>query len=467
MKLSKKATMFFGANRRVVTASAPGRIDVMGGIGDYSGSLVLQTPIRERTRVAVALRGDGVFRAHSRSAKAAGRHHTAEFQLNQFNARGIKAFVANARQVLNEHSDTSWSAYLLGCALILNHEANANIQGADFWVETDVPIGKGISSSAALEVATMTALCKAAKINLSGNQLPILAQRVENGIVGAPCGLMDQLACTFGRENKLLPILCQPDVLGGPISLPKPFRLMGVDSGVRHAVSGSSYGDVRTAAFMGYSIIAAHLGATQAQLKRARRAALPFNGYVANIKPSQFENEFESLLPKTMTGKAFLQKYGETIDPYTTPVSSRAYSILPCVRYPIYENQRVKTFQTLLQYLNTGLVTNKARSDCAMQLGELMFQSHQGYNRCKLGSAATDALVERGIEFGPENGIYGAKITGGGSGGVVCFLCEGRKGAQSVRQIAALHAKDFNSEAAIFSGSSDGAHWVKPISIST
>jgi L-arabinokinase len=470
MRLSKQIKSFFGPNRHVYFASAPGRIDVMGGIGDYSGSYVLQMPIQERTGVYVALRNDGVLRAHSSSAKRAGHAETVEFNLTQFKTSKNK-FYTHANEVLCSDDDFAWASYIFGCALALIHDAGAPIQGADFWIETNVPIGKGISSSAALETAVMSALCSALKLKLDGNQLPILAQRVENEIVGAPCGLMDQLACYFGKANKLLPILCQPDIVGKPIDIPKNLRIIGIDSGVRHAVTGNSYGDVRTAAFMGYSIIASQLGVSKTKLasakKSLKRNALPFAGYLANITPSIFEKDFASVVPDSITGKKFNQAFGATIDVYTTPKASSSYSVLPCTTYPIYENQRVKAFQVLAQHLNKASLSKQERETCYMQMGELMMQSHQGYNKCRIGSNATDALVDRAIELGPEHGIYGAKITGGGSGGVVCFLCEGRKGVQSVRKIAEMHAADFNCESTQFMGSSDGARWSKPIAIKT
>ncbi|MBZ0255758.1 GHMP kinase [bacterium] len=470
MKLTKQMRTLIGPKRRTVFASAPGRIDVMGGIGDYSGSYVLQMPIKERTGVYAALRNDGVLRAHSSSAKTAGHAETVEFNLKKFSA-SKKNFYSQAHQELTQDDDNAWAAYIFGCALTLIHDAGAAIEGADFWIETNVPIGKGISSSAALETAVMSALCGALKITLPDNVLPILAQRVENEIVGAPCGLMDQLACYFGRANKLLPILCQPDVVGKPIDIPKGLQIIGVDSGVRHAVTGSSYGDVRTAAFMGYSIIADKLGVSKTKLasakKNTKRTSLPFLGYLSNITPSIFEKDFLPLVPAIISGKQFIQQFGGTIDPFTTPKASSSYSVLPCTKYPIYENQRVKTFQFIAQYLNRTQLNKQEREACYLQLGELMMQSHQGYNQCRIGSGATDALVERAIEFGPERGVYGAKITGGGSGGVVCFLCEGRKGVQSVREIAERHAADFKCKSTVFSGSSDGAFYTKPVTLKT
>ena len=79
--------------------------------------------------------------------------------------------------------------------------------------------------------------------------------QVENLLVGAPCGLMDQVAVTCGRANQLLALLCQPATLQGFLSIPGSCRVWGIDSGARHSVGGSDYGSVRAAAFMGRQMV--------------------------------------------------------------------------------------------------------------------------------------------------------------------------------------------------------------------
>jgi galactokinase len=86
---------------------------------------------------------------------------------------------------------------------------------------SEVPLGKGVSSSASIEVATMKVLAHAFGLALKKTELPLLAQRVENYVVGAPCGLMDQLACYLGQPKKILPILCQPDLIEESITIPE------------------------------------------------------------------------------------------------------------------------------------------------------------------------------------------------------------------------------------------------------
>jgi L-arabinokinase len=427
-------TDFFPKDSPRFTASAPGRLDVMGGISDYSGSLVLQMPIRERTTVTLALREDGLIRVRTESPGEP--HPLVELPYDRLMRHGQPDYDHAGRQ-LAATPGGGWAGYVAGCLLVLHREKGIVVTGADVLVDSRVPVGKGVSSSAALEVATLRALADAYGLRFDDTELPTLAQRVENRVVGAPCGLMDQLASHLGEPNKLLPILCQPDHLSPPFPIPAGIRFVGIDSGVRHAVGGASYGGVRAAAFMGYSILAQYDGATPDELAHARRTGerehLLYNGYLANIEPSGFEERYAGLLPKQLSGADFLARYGVTIDPATEVRPDRTYDVYNATRHPIYENTRIQYFSLLLQHLPPATdAPNRER--CLRQLGEWMFQSHAGYSACGLGNARTDELVWQ-ARRNTRHGVYGARITGGGSGGTVCFLCAGDEGLETARRI--------------------------------
>ena len=187
------------------------------------------------------------------------------------------------------------------------------LTGANVFIESNVPWGKGVSSSAALEVATMNALNQLYQLSLGKEELAVLAQMAENLVAGAPCGLMDQLSSHLGQKNKLLPLICQPHQVDKAISIPRGINFSGIDSGIRHAVSGASYSDVRAAAFMSYTIIALNEGATVEELDHARTSGdwskLPYKGFLANIPVSVFEEKYLSLLPGEISGKDFLSQY--------------------------------------------------------------------------------------------------------------------------------------------------------------
>lgn len=459
-KLTPDQRTFFNHQAEVHMASAPGRLDVMGGIADYSGSYVLQMPIAERTCVYCAKRNDGAIRIHSAIQQAGIQP---EFGIQ------IQELVANSKRIIRKlarESSLSWSLYVLGCIIRLVQQYDIPCQGVDIWVSSNIPVGKGVSSSAALEVASLQALCSAYSLTLSGNELPRLAQEIENNIVGAPCGIMDQLAVFHGRKKRLLPILCRSDLVEAPLTIPEGISFIGIDSGVRHSVGGASYSDVRTAAFMGYSIIAASHGVSATTLQKFRtqkdRTKIPHHGYLTEISPSAFERQYHPLFTETMSGKEFQSRGLVSIDDCTTVWSDKQYSILNCSLHPIHEHYRVQQFRYLLMALAKLGQGRSARVPILIQLGELMYQAHESYSRCGLGSEATDSLVVRSVEYGPKHGIYGAKITGGGSGGSVCLLCAGKKGVRTAKLIAQEHARSFNTEAVLFCESSQGAALSKP-----
>lgn len=426
----------------VFTASSPGRMDVMGGFSDYSGGLVLQMPIANTTQVSVTLRQDFICHIHSEVI------HEEPLSIS-FNAEELltQHFSIDKARLFFANEKIHWSAYVVGCALLLHYLKKIDFKGANFQVKSNVPLGKGVSSSAALEVATMKALAEAHQLKLKGTELPILAQKVENQIVGAPCGLMDQLASFHGMANHLLPITCQPDILHEPIAIPSQLKFVGIDSGVRHAVSGASYTDVRCAAFMGYAIIANKLGVAQSEMHAAHDSgnwtSLPFGGYLCNISVLEFTQRFHALLPEKITGHDFIKQFGTTTDSVTTIQPDKIYSVLNCVKHPIFETERVKKFKTILENINQ----RGAAESHVHELGLLMYQAHAGYTSCGLNAERTDEIVSLAKQH---EGIYGAKITGGGSGGTVCLLALGEHGEESAKKIHRMMEKKYNQKLVYF-----------------
>lgn len=413
----------------------------MGGIADYSGSLVLQMPIAQQTNIVLTLRDD--YQCNITSLISNGEQLTATIDYRDY-LKNDQVDYPYAQDRFKQNPSTGWISYVVGCALVLQKEKGIEFKGADFQLTSNVPLGKGVSSSASVEVATLKALTQAFDLELTGTLLPILGQRVENLVVGAPCGLMDQLASYFGEPNKLLPILCQPDKIDNPVSIPPGISFIGLDSGVRHSIAGASYGDVRCAAFMGYSILANASGVSSRELRSAKIkndfSSLPFGGFLCNISVQQFEEALVHHLPASMSGKVFLEKYEISIDSSTAIESEKNYYIRQCASHPVYENDRVKQFKNHLITLNDS-GNHYVRQEILTKMGELMYQSHESYTRCGLGAERTDEIVEMAKNY---PGVYGAKITGGGNGGTVCLLVdgEGKKSAHQIRQYMSKKYKD-------------------------
>jgi galactokinase len=441
-----EARSLFKSNTETYITRAPGRLDVMGGIAEYSGSLVLQLPLREATVAALQLSPDKNIRIVSLSTEDPQRSAYFEMELDNFIHNNDAIDYKSAQNFFQEDSATQWAAYVAGAFLVLRKMKGIQFsQGVNILIHSDVPEGKGVSSSAAIEVATMQAITKAYDINISSRELAILCQMVENLVVGAPCGVMDQMTASCGKGNQLLALLCQPVELKSPVKIPPEISFWGIDSGISHSVSGSDYTSVRIGTFMGYKIISEL--AKQNKIPNNIKKTVK-NEYLANITPSIFEQYFAEKLPDEMKGSAFIEKYQNTADNVTVINPDFVYKIDKPTAHPIYEHFRVQLFAELLKKFLTELTL--------IQLGEFMYQSHASYSACGLGSDGTDRLVELTREVDHKKGLFGAKITGGGSGGTVVIL--GTKDAESsVKTIVDKYTSETGYQPYVFSGSSMGA----------
>lgn len=297
----------------------------------------------------------------------------------------------DAKCQLRSDPATAWAAYVAGGAVVLARElgvdwARACPGGLRLLLQSSVPEGKGVSSSAALEVATLSALLQLLKKSeerdlcpdlaaLAPSDVALLAQRVENDVVGAPCGVMDQMASCVGREDSLLVLQCRPARLLPGASLGSHLSTWGLDSGVAHCVGGADYGAVRTAAFMGRAIIRRRMQELRLEGEQAGPAAGGFQDanawwealslgdrpakrddasssqtleYLTQLSPSEFEARWESALPERMTGAEFIDEFGSHDDPATTIDRDAVYHVRTCTAHPIYENFRVHCFKEVL-----------------------------------------------------------------------------------------------------------------------
>jgi galactokinase len=421
-----RTSRLFDRGADLFVARAPGRLDVMGGIADYSGSLVLQRPIAEGTWAAFQPGDQGDLRVLS----FGNPNRTAKLKV------GTRVEYQRAREIYTAREAQRWAAYIAGVFLVLVRERGIRVNsGGSLLISSSVPEAKGVASSAALEVAVMQAACAAHGIQIPAHEIAVLCQMAENLVAGAPCGIMDQMTSACGEEDSVLSLLCQPAELQPPVKVPDEIRFWGIDSGERHAVSGSDYGAVRCGAFMGLRMITAN-----------DKFA---GGYLANISVDEFEQSHQASLPVEMSGADFLSRYSTTVDPLTEVDPERVYKIRQPAAHPIYEHGRVREFRDLL-------LRNSCHETELRRLGELMYESHASYSACGLGSRGTDLIVDLVHAAGPNAGLYGARITGGGSGGTVAIV--GR--ADSDRTVADIVEQYTNATGYrphVFSGSSPGA----------
>ena len=449
---SQSMSIIFEGGGPVFVTRAPGRLDLMGGIADYSGSLVLELPIASATHAALQLRPERMILVVSLPPTDEGSARMFEMSLDElYDAAGHPLEYAQAARYF-KRGGHDWAAYVAGAFLVLARERGQRFdRGARILLRSEVPEGKGVSSSAALEVATMQAMSAAYGLDLDPREMAFLCQKVENLVACAPCGVMDQMTSACGETDKLLALLCQPGELKGTVALPAELEVWGVDSGIRHSVGGADYGTVRTAAFMGYRMIAEMAGLRVSPSEGRGHVHIEdpgWRGYLANITPAEFEGRYASSLPARMSGAEFLERFQGITDSVTTVDPARHYHVRQATQHPVNEHARVTRFAEILSGPDAV-----SRAD---ELGQLMYKSHKSYSACCLGSPGTDELVRLVREAGSGSGLYGAKITGGGSGGTVAVL--GRKGArESVEAVAQEYERRTGHAPLIISGSSPGA----------
>jgi galactokinase len=443
---------------------APGRLDVMGGIADYTGSLVAEATLDRAAAVVLQERADRQLQIFSFNLFDEHRPFTFGISLDAL-AR------SSAESLRREFAEPGrqWAAYIAGCLFVLHEHGyvdldNPKFPGLNLAILSSVPLGAGVSSSAAIEVATMVNLVdhfglrdpSHSKRIADGLSLAVLCQEVENRIVGAPCGLMDQVACCLGKSGSLLRMVCQPHELREPLQLPPGVRFVGINSNVKHSVGGGAYGRTRCAAFMGHKIILEtmrELGAASGH----ELVADPMRGYLANLDPDDYKTLFRPRVPESISGKAFLDRYGPTLDTATSVDPAIEYAIRHATDHHVLEARRVNRF---VEFIEQALRTHDStsRNSPLDRAGHLMYASHQSYTMdAMLGAPECDLLVAL-VRQRERRGLYGAKITGGGSGGTVAVLANISAFADAaLDEIVTEYERQTSHRAELLRGSSDGA----------
>ena len=212
----------FGRAPRIFRA--PGRVNLIGEHTDYNDGFVMPAALEHATRVAAAPRGDRRIVVHSRRTGA-----TAEIDLDAGPIRPAG----------------HWSDYVFGVARILE-ESGHRLIGCDMTLTSTVPVGSGLSSSAALEVSVCGALAALAGITLDRVETAEICQRAENEHVGMRCGIMDQYAASCGIAGHALMIDCRT-LTARPVAIDPGSRIVVANSMVHHVLAGGGEYNARRA----------------------------------------------------------------------------------------------------------------------------------------------------------------------------------------------------------------------------
>jgi galactokinase len=434
----------------VLVVRVPARLDVMGGIADYSGSNVCEGTLGCGVVLGVQPRADEWIKLRTQEVR---RDHLAldfAFSLRNFYSGDRLRSYHEVRALFQSSTITTWGAYLIGALFTLLKEKRVKrfAHGFNIGLTSRVPMGVGIGSSATVEIAMLYGMDQVLALGLEPLEVARLGQITENRVVGAPCGIMDQIAVACGRDNELIHILCRPDTIVGTVDIPVECAFAGLNSMVKHSVAGPKYTDTRVATFMGRKIIYEHKRKTE----KARLSPLE-DFYLTTITPDEFETKYRRLLPNKISGQQFLDAYGETGDPATEVVPERTYFVRLRTAHPIHENARVLRFVDALK-----AARNSGDERHLVEAGKQMYGAHTSYARnCNQSCPEVDFIVEQAKRLGRKNGVYGAKITGGGSGGTVAILGRRDMLDEAIAGIADAYRIETGLTPDVFTGTTPGA----------
>ncbi|MFW5919310.1 MAG: galactokinase [Halanaeroarchaeum sp.] len=362
------------AGASIPVASAPGRVNLVGGHTDYNEGLVLPVAVDRRVTVAVRPQSGRRVRVHSRDFEECD-----EFDLDRIERR----------------EGSHWSNYVRGVARELAEavEPDRSLAGADLVVEGTVPMGAGLGSSAAFELAVGAGLAAASDLDVDRRTLARVCRAAENGFVGVDCGIMDQFAAAFGETGGALFLDCRDESFES-IPIAGDVRIVVTDTNVRHDLVDSAYNERRRECERGVAAIDECLDREITALR--------------DVSPADLEL-CEDAIDRTVRQR---------------------------VEHVVTENERVEAAAAALErgYFRA--------------VGERMRESHASLrDRYDVSCDELDGVVE--IADGID-GVCGSRMTGAGFGGSVVSLVKPDVVDRFERVVTAEYESRFGIEADVY-----------------
>lgn len=358
----------FGGNTPQIYR-APGRVNLIGEHTDYNLGFVFPIALELACYAASAPASHGKLQVYSREPNA--------------------GFALSLDAIAEATPQGNWSDYIVGIARELLRDGVA-LSGADLYIASEVPAGSGLSSSAAIEIATALALL--GDRGLEPLEIARLAQRAEVQFVGMPCGIMDQYASVFGRKNAAIQIDCR-NLNHNYIELPQNVRIIAVNSMVKHELGTSAYRE------------------RVAECRAAVQAI------------QQTHPEVESL--RDVSTDLF-----KTVEANIPEIPRKR------ARHVITDSQRV---------LDLG---KAAQAGDLAEMGQLFVDSHRSMQHdYEITCEEIDFLVERALRI---PAVYGARMTGGGFGGCTVNLVAAEVEERFRNELAQDYKKHFGIDAVFY-----------------
>jgi galactokinase len=343
---------------------APGRVNLIGGHVDYNGGLVLPVTVNRHTFVAGARGKDlGLLTVHS--------------------IRENESFVVDLACPVSPALPI-WTNYVRGVV----HgflKRGIELPGLEILIDSTIPSGSGLSSSASLEVAIAGILEAASGVILKGNEKPKLCQQAENEFAKVPCGIMDQFSVAFGKRDYMLLLDCRDESIEQILFDHEHLALAVINSHVRHELSESEYA----------------------------------------IRRESCES-----ISRTLGLESLRELTWSTLDQLRDKIDKLSFLR---AEHVVRENERTLKF-----------VSHMKNADW-FQAGEVLYESHASLReKFQVSCVELDELVGVARQIGTAGGVLGARMTGAGFGGCVVMLVEREKASDAVFKVV----EDYNKTGA-------------------
>lgn len=347
-----------------VVAQAPGRINIIGEHTDYNDGFVLPAAIDQHTTVSISRRSDQ--------------------QIKLYSVLFDEVF-SIAIQDLKPQAD-SWVNYPLGVFAQMKERGYA-VEGFSMVVDGNVPLGAGVSSSASVECATALALNELFTLEISKRELTEIAQKAEHTYAGVKCGIMDQFASVFGKENHVVRLDCRSfEYEYFPLEL-GDYALLLLNTNVKHSLASSAYNDRRAACEQ-----------TVALLQQDYPEVQSLRDVTEEMLNEKIKNQHPRMYPKVL--------------------------------YVVKEIQRVIDACQALEQNDLDSV------------GQLMYQTHEGLSKnYEVSCDELDFLVDF-VKAYPQ--VLGARVMGGGFGGCTLNLIEKSFVEELIEKVTPQYEQKFN-----------------------
>ncbi|WP_029276338.1 galactokinase [Pedobacter borealis] len=350
-------------NAEPILVRSPGRINIIGEHTDYNGGFVMPAAIDKAIYVAISKREDDEIHLFSESYQ-------------QFDISSIKSL---------KKSENSWANYILGVADQLK-ERGHQLGGFNFYIDGDVPLGAGLSSSAAVECATGFALDQLFSLSVPKMDIALIAQKAEQTFAGVNCGIMDQFASVFGKKDQAIMLDCRSmKHIYIPLKL-DGYKLLLLNTNVKHALADSAYNKRRSQCEQGVAWVKEHYP-NVSMLRDVDLAMLE-----THVKPKDLE---------VYTKCSFVVK-------------------------------EIGRLLTAAEQLENGNLQG---------LGKLMFETHEGLSKdYEVSCKELDFLVDA---VKPLDYVLGARMMGGGFGGCTINIVKEEKIADLIEALSSKYLLQF------------------------